>query len=349
MTAAMAQQTAFSIQQVRINDNVTTINNNALTLVPNDDEIEIDITTLPAQRTLYYELKGFDTKKNQTHCPTIRYTNLNGGNYTLYIYENDTDTAKAFIQLPITVKYSLFEETWFRPSFVLYLLLLVLGVAYLWNLYDQRRTNQLAKMKNKLVSELHNDTLSSLSSISVFASLLKKQARLTDDDKEITNDIIETAQETTENLRDIMGVIDPMQDTFFAMLEKMRSHALKVFRANEIAVTYTTLPNDTWLASFKNRKINVQLYRNSLLIFKESIQNIVKHAQATEITIEQQYINDCIQLTIRDNGKGFDTNQTYTGFGMRTLQGHAKESFIELTIDSEIGQGTTVLLGVPVI
>lgn len=109
----------------------------------------------------------------------------------------------------------------------------------------------------------------------------------------------------------------------------------------------------------KNKRIEVKfLYKPSLKeklgaqekivvyrIFQEIINNCLKHAQATKITVEVKTI-PCFQLTVSDNGKGFNLNtlDKKLTLGLQSINNRAEIINYNLTLNSVINEGTTVIL-----
>jgi signal transduction histidine kinase len=98
------------------------------------------------------------------------------------------------------------------------------------------------------------------------------------------------------------------------------------------------------------------LRREVFLIFKESINNIVKHSKATEAKIKLQISDEFLTLKITDNGLGFDSEKDYENSfssismgknGILSMQKRAAEMNGELEIISKPGHGTTVELKLP--
>jgi len=88
-----------------------------------------------------------------------------------------------------------------------------------------------------------------------------------------------------------------------------------------------------------------------LAVIKESITNIVKHAEATEIVITTSPAQDALQITIDDNGKGFDTTAisfSATGhYGLTGMKERMRRIDGLFQIESEPGHGTRVILTFP--
>ncbi len=97
--------------------------------------------------------------------------------------------------------------------------------------------------------------------------------------------------------------------------------------------------------------------QKSIFIFRmyqEMMNNIIKHSQATQVTVNIVYsANDIFVMSIRDNGVGFDVQQKKdsqegsSGLGLKSMRNRAKLIGADLSIASEPGKGTTVLVRVP--
>jgi len=79
-----------------------------------------------------------------------------------------------------------------------------------------------------------------------------------------------------------------------------------------------------------------------LLIFKEAVNNIAKHAEATYVKIVCELSGEDLLLTITDNGKGFKTETAERGHGLRNMTKRAEEIGAKLSIRSLPGGGTTI-------
>ena len=82
--------------------------------------------------------------------------------------------------------------------------------------------------------------------------------------------------------------------------------------------------------------------RNLFLIYKEILQNIVKHAQASKVHIRVEVNEHVFLLDVRDNGVGFDLKSVSEGNGLRNFEQRAADMHSKVTIESAPGQGTKV-------
>lgn len=86
------------------------------------------------------------------------------------------------------------------------------------------------------------------------------------------------------------------------------------------------------------------LYR----IAQEAMQNTVKHAQASTINLDLQANPEQVILTLTDNGQGFDTKGSFPGhLGLKSMQERASRLGGTFSIDSQLGEGTTIRVELP--
>ena len=83
---------------------------------------------------------------------------------------------------------------------------------------------------------------------------------------------------------------------------------------------------------------------NSYRIIQESINNALKHAKATKVSVEVLCQNQFIEIIIKDNGIGFNEATTNLGNGLSNLKKRTKELNGEILVTSQLKEGTTVVL-----
>jgi signal transduction histidine kinase len=82
--------------------------------------------------------------------------------------------------------------------------------------------------------------------------------------------------------------------------------------------------------------------QNLLLMFKEAINNAIKHSSCKKLTLEASYRNDVIEIILKDDGQGFDFDAVKFGNGIKNMENRAKKLKGELSWNSEPNKGTTV-------
>ena len=94
-------------------------------------------------------------------------------------------------------------------------------------------------------------------------------------------------------------------------------------------------------------QINPQVELILFRIVQEAFHNIIKHAKAANIEVLANYSNNQLQLTIRDNGDGFEHTKLSEGNGLQNMQSRCKLIKADFDISSSIGQGTFITISVP--
>jgi len=89
--------------------------------------------------------------------------------------------------------------------------------------------------------------------------------------------------------------------------------------------------------------------RQLFYIFRELLNNIEKHANASRMSMEMIWNPDCLNLIVVDNGKGFDMNQIQFGshFGLKFMKERVELLNGSLAVDSTVGSGTRVVVQIP--
>jgi two-component system sensor histidine kinase UhpB len=81
-------------------------------------------------------------------------------------------------------------------------------------------------------------------------------------------------------------------------------------------------------------------------IAQEALANVARHAGATEVKVDLRTGTDGLELTVRDDGRGFETHRSAQGLGLGGMAERARLVGGELTIDSQPGAGTQLCLRV---
>jgi len=95
-------------------------------------------------------------------------------------------------------------------------------------------------------------------------------------------------------------------------------------------------------------------HQKELILFRviqESLQNVFKHAGASRINIYFNYQPHLLQIEVQDNGKGFipDKEHRRSGLGLMNMQHRVQLTGGELLLDSKEGEGTKVIISVPMV
>ncbi len=315
--------------------------NNVLKLDALDDDLIIEWK--PCNCAYRYRLEGVDQDTVMWNYPVARYTNLEGGDYTFWVQSQQNGVWSKPVKLIFQVEESLTETSWFWPVVAIYVLLLVGAAIYFFLLYNFRQKLKVEHLRNRIASDLHDEVGATLSSIAIAARVVEKRLDKQSPDLQLILDQIKSdSNNTIQTIRDTVWTLNPHNDSLPQLVEKMRSFAAQILTAKDVALQF-----ENHLEETSSAKISMEQRQNVYLIFKEAINNIAKHAEATKVNVELEAKNGELRMRITDNGKGFDSTQTHEGNGLKNFKKRAEASFIEFKMSSEIGKGTQITLIVP--
>lgn len=208
-------------------------------------------------------------------------------------------------------------------------------------IFEDSRTLALAEERERMARELHDALNQSLFSLSLTARAASRHLG-TDPERaaEELNEIALLAKEAMAELRAVVeGLRTPDVDRD-GLLPAIRSQAALLSRVHHLDVDVEANEEPTL-----DGRVEHEVFR----IVQEALTNAVRHAQPARVTVSL-VSGDSLQLTVRDDGLGFDPDeQNYRGrrLGLTSMRERAASIGGTLTISSSPGNGATVRLEVP--
>ena len=311
-----------------------------LTLSHRDSTVAFTFAALSytsAERNRYrYRLDGFETAWVEARTRrTCQYTSIPPGRYRFQVTGSNSDGIfnEQPLSLQVRVQPAYWQAWWFRPTVLTVLLLVVAGALRL-RVLRQRR---LQRLRLGIASDLHDDLSSDLSGIAVVSDVLRRKRELDQSDREDLSEIRDTALGLVEGVRDIVWYIDPEHDTLHALTDRMRTVAGILLRSLEHSFEVE--------GAEQPQSVHMTVRRNLLLLFKEALHNIVRHAEATMVTVMIHVSGSSLRLMVIDDGCGFSAQRT-NGHGLRSMQRRAAEIGADWNLLSTPGGGTRIELTV---
>ena len=221
-------------------------------------------------------------------------------------------------------------------------LILAATVGYRFSHLRAEKEKEKSLMRNQIGADLHDEVGSYLSIISLKSRLMMNDLKHDHELSEQLGEISKIAGNTTETIRDIVWFINPYHDNSEEMLIRMKELASKMLV--NINYTFNLNGNDEQILG-KLPDLNKR--KHVYLIFKESLNNIIKHSNADNVSILLSTENNILIMVIADNGKGFDEEKIARGEGLNNLRNRAAQIEAQILIQSNNGNGTRITLEVP--
>ena len=315
-----------------------------LELQPNQNQVQADFFGLSFRsgETLRYQymLAGAD---RDWGAPTIQrsvtYANLKPGSYRFMVRAVDADGLVS--QRPATFAFIVLPPLWERWWFVTLAVMALGAVAFLLYRYRVQQLVAMERIRTRIATDLHDDIGSSLSQVSVLSEVIR--CRISPDPavSEPLTMIAGLSRDLVDSMNDIVWAINPRRDHLSDLTQRMRRFASDVFTAREIEFAFNA-PDPR-----HNIKLGAEMRREVFLIFKESINNMIRHSHCSQADIEFLLKDGWLELKLRDNGQGLDVDKSNEGTGLASMRERAAKLGGALEISSHPGQGTVVKLRVP--
>jgi signal transduction histidine kinase len=215
-------------------------------------------------------------------------------------------------------------------------------------LIEQLKTNEslrtrMEDIRNKMARDLHDDVGATLSTILLYSNAAKKKIPENGGTEVagIVDKIGTSALQMIREMNDIVWAINPRNDSMEKTFDRMRASAFSLLSSQDIVLNFT------FDEALLQETLSMDKRQHCYLIFKEALNNLMKYARCTEVTITLMKRDNLLEMTIRDNGAGFDKDRHREGNGLRNMLQRAAESGGALEACTEAGKGTTISLRMP--
>ncbi|MCU0786113.1 MAG: ATP-binding protein, partial [Verrucomicrobia bacterium] len=336
--------------------------NSPLRLPPDYRRLDIDFAALsftsPERVQFRYRLQGFD--KNWVEADSSHhaiYPRLPAGGYQFHVIacNNSGVWNETGRQLRIVVTPFFWETWWFRIGSGLILAALFVGSAYA---VSRRRYRQkllrleakraLEQERTRIAKDIHDDLGASLTRI----SLLSQPAHSRNKDAEtLTASLVkihQTSRDLTHAMGEVVWAVNPEHDTYESLSNYLGLYAQKFLQAAGLRCRIN-MP-----MQMPRQPVSAEIRHNLFLAFKEALNNVAKHAEASEVRVELALRDFGFELLVADNGKGFSRDakvmpltgnepfQTLPGNGLANMRTRLQEIGGACEVQSESGRGTTI-------
>jgi signal transduction histidine kinase len=309
----------------------------------NQLEIEfVGVSFAGGERLRYqYRLEG---SRHEWSAPsdqrTVHLAALAPGKYTFEVRALNSD--REVSPTPARVTFTILAPVWQRPWFAA-LGMLVVGVL-LYGAYRYRvsRLLELERVRTRIASDLHDDIGAALSRIAVLSEVARLEAGGDTGPVPARLSVIASAsREVLDSMNDIVWAINPRRDQVRDLIQRMRRFASDIFTARAIAFAFRAPQDD------RSVPVTADVRRHIFLVFKEAVNNIVRHSGATQADVDIRVDGNWMTLTVCDNGRGFDPARRGEGHGLVSMHDRARMMGGRLEVTAQRGGGTMLRLTAP--
>ncbi len=330
----------------------------AITIPAGKEQLEIRYTSLnlaAADRARFkYRMENYDTAWFEAGDSRVaRYPKLPPGDYRFRVAAcnedgvwNEAGASFAVSGLPA------FWQTWtFRGLVAACVLGLIVGAVYYVS--TQKLQQQLAVLRQKealererarIARDLHDQLGANLTQVALLGEMAEADRDLPSEVESHARQISQTARDTTRSLDEIVWAANPANDT----LDSLITYACK-YAQDYLALAGLRHRLDV-PAQLPNVNLPPEVRHNVFLAFKEAVNNVVKHAQASEARVQLHLNQNAFTLEVEDNGRGLgglNPEAAALRNGLRNMRKRMEDIHGDFSIGSRSQGGTSVRLTAP--
>jgi signal transduction histidine kinase len=194
--------------------------------------------------------------------------------------------------------------------------------------------------RQRLARDLHDSVTQSLYSLSLFSRAGREAAEDGDTDR-LNFSLTELERNTLIALREMRLLLYELRPADLDREGLIQAIEIRLNTVERRAGLQMDIQLDE--STDLSPSYEVELY----YIIVEALNNVVKHAEATHLTLQLTQANGRIDLWIADDGRGFDPTQTKGGMGLRNIRERVARLGGQLSISSEPGRGTRLEAVIP--
>ncbi len=285
--------------------------------------------TQPVKNKYQYRLEGID--QNWIDAGTRRfanYTDIRAGDYLFRVRGTNSDGVWSdFVrEFHVTVRPPYWQTWWFFAI----ILAVVMAILYAIHRYRVKRLLEMERLRIRIASDLHDDIGSALTRIAIHSEQLQT-GKNPDEVHGISQKIGALSRSVISTMSDVVWSIDARNDTWGNLLDRMKDVVHNTLMIKEIRAVFR------FEGINEAHKISLKYRQNIYYIFKEAINNVLKHSNANKVEIELTKTAGVFEMRISDNGKGFDPEKIRYGNGLKNMKMRAANIGGSVKISQEGG------------
>ncbi len=351
------------IEEVLVDDVVQNTNRLRLnwpeevTIPAGRERLEIRYTSLnllaPERARFKYQLEGYENGWTEAGDTRVaHYNKLPANQYRFRVIAGNEDDVWSEVgaSLTVIVLPPFWQTWWFLTLSGVVLLGAIVGTVHFIStqklqrqLATMRQQEALEKERARIARDLHDQLGANLTQVSLLAEMAESDKELPEEVAAHAQQITATARETSNALDQIVWAANPANDTLDSLVTYACKYAQEYFQTAGLSyrleapeqLPATPLPPD--------------VRHNVFLAFKESVNNVVKHAQASAAKVRVRLAGGQFTIEIEDNGRGLPPGAEKKGRnGLRNMRKRMEDVGGEFAVTPAPEQGTLVRLTAPI-
>lgn len=300
-----------------------------------------------------YQLIGAEKNFTETDQNTVVFSSLPPGDYVFKVWASDASGTwyNNAVYYPFRINAPFYQTWWFRiVAGVLIIALFLTGVYVRNRMKNQRiaweqnlREEEQMRVRQRTAEDFHDEIGNKLTRIGLLTTIAENKIASSNPGlSNLLRQIKENVSSLYSGSKDIIWSLQPYSDYLDEIIHRIHQIATDMLQDTDIQLHYLLTPEP---GLDLHRKMPIDYSRNLVMIFKEIINNTVKHAEAKNIHLQITVNSRQIIFNYSDDGKGFNPQLEYAGNGLKNIRNRANRIHAEIyTGSGGFTKGTEIKL-----
>jgi signal transduction histidine kinase/ligand-binding sensor domain-containing protein len=304
----------------------------------------------PGMVTYRYRFEG-SSEWHTTSATQLEFSDLHHGDFKLEIQAKKSNSDwSASKEIAFTILPPFYSTLTFKG------LVLLCAIAGLYmiirNRFTKRFREQLAQLqqneaiekeRNRIAADIHDDIGAELTHIVLLSRILKENSPHTVPFTDMVDKLEKSSNEVINKMNEVIWTLNAANHTLHNLAAYLHNYCARLLEEHGLKSVISIDEN-----VFTDHLVKADVSRNIFLIIKESLHNIIKHSEASEVKIyfmlQQGHI---LYFEIKDNGKGFNSQYLTGGNGLGNIHKRADVLQGTVNINSQPGTGCIIKAKIP--
>ena len=319
-------------------------------------ELEFHFTGLsyraPEKVRFKYMLENMDVEWTEAGARRVAaYHLVSPGEYRFRVTGCNKDGIwnEAGAEVSITVLPHFWQTLWFRLSLAGFFLGMVVCSVYFVSTRKLQRQMRFIEQQHateqergRIARDIHDDMGAQLTEILLLNDLARRSRDNAVEREQYLAKQAHVAQEVARSVDGIIWAVNPLNDTLPRTANYLCEQVEMFLSSSSVRCRLDVL------AGLPERSISSDMRHNIFLTVKESLNNVIKHAQATEVLFRLAVDHADLLIAIEDNGKGFAMSEVSSfANGLHNMEKRIQDIGGSFVLASAPGQGTRIRIQVP--
>jgi ligand-binding sensor domain-containing protein/signal transduction histidine kinase len=320
-----------------------------LRLPPDFYRLEFEFTALsfgpPENIHFRYQLEGFDSHwRDSGNLRSAIYSRLPSGNYFFHVQGCNSDgiwNNKGAL-LAFTITPFFWQTWWFQFGTIFLFTVIVIAIVRYVSFRRLRMKLQMLEQqaaldreRARIARDIHDDLGGSLTQVALLGGLALRDAKSPDKLCEHIQQISTATHQVIKSLDEIVWAVNPRNDTLPDLINYLGQFTVEFLRTAGISC-HMDLPDHP-----PRHPVTSETRHHLYLVIKETLNNIARHAHASEVQFCVSVKEKSVSIVIADNGQGFRKGECDAfADGVRNMKQRMEEIGGQFHIESTAGKGT---------